>query len=51
MLLQGIVALVMVNMPIQSALQKSEYRVSNMMHSTIQIMLDQALFSNTNPLF
>ena len=50
-LLQGIVALVIVNMPIQSALQLSDHRASNMMHCKLQIMFDQALFSNTNALF
>ena len=50
-LLQGIVALIIVNMLIQSALQLSDHRASNMMHCKLQIMFDQALFSNTNALF
>ena len=50
-LLQGIVALVIVNMPIQSALQKSDHRASNMMHCKLQIVFDQGLLLNTNALF
>ena len=43
-LLQGVVALVIVNMPIQSALKTVEFSKRKLLYSTIQIMLDQALF-------
>ena len=50
-LLQGIVALIMVVMRVQSVFPLSGYKVRKLLCSTIQIVFDQALFSNTNALF
>ena len=50
-LLRGVVALITVVMCVQSVFTLSEYRKRKLMHSTIQIMLDQALFANTNAPF
>ena len=47
----GAVALIAVVISDQSVLPLNKYNKSNMMNSTIRIMLDRALFSNTNALF
>ena len=47
----AVAALSMVVIRNQSVLPLNKYSKSNMMNSTIQIMFDQALLSNTNALF
>ena len=49
-ILHAVVALIAMVMRDQSVLSLNKYSKSNMMNSTIQIMLDQALFLNTNAL-
>ena len=50
-MLRRLVALVMVVMRVQSVFKMIGFSKRKLLCSTIQIMLDQALFSNTNALF